>query len=89
MNLKYLINKFLIFLHLRSDVGFTKLMYRGLPIILRDDFPKNKIAFINEKNRKIKVLDIKTGKLVKLEMPFNFDRTEEEINWLNSPKILK
>jgi hypothetical protein len=66
-----ILDKVLIFLHLKKrELGFTKLMYRGLPVILRDDFPANKIGFLNDKTGKMKVLDIKTGKVTKLEMPF-------------------
>jgi hypothetical protein len=47
--------------------GFTKLTYRGLPIILKDDFPNNEIGFFNENTGKMKMLNIKTGKVMKVD----------------------
>ena len=40
-------------------------MYRGKPVILRDDIPDNIMGFINEKTSLVRILNWKTGKVSK------------------------
>ena len=61
--IKNLIHRLLVKLHLREDYGFTRLMYRGKPVILRDDMPDNRVGFINEKTARVRILNWKTGKV--------------------------
>ncbi len=63
-----ILHKILVFLRLRK-AGYYRLTFRGLPVILRDDFPKNKVGFLNERTGIMQVLDIKTEKIIKIKMP--------------------
>lgn len=64
--MKNFIHKLFVFLHLKEDYGFTRLMYRGIPIVEREDMPTNKIGFINEETARVRILNWKTGKFGKL-----------------------
>ena len=66
MNIKNLIHRVLVWLHLKEDYGFTRLTFRGKPIILRDDMPVDNLGFVNEETARVRVLNWKTGKVGKL-----------------------
>jgi hypothetical protein len=61
--MKKFINKILIFLHLKKEYGFTQLMYRGIPVIQREDFPANKIGFLNKKTGIMQIVDIESREI--------------------------
>ena len=46
--------------------GFQRLMYRGIPIVLRDDIPKNVFLF-RQKDGSWKKLNIKTQRISKIK----------------------
>ena len=65
--MKNFIYKLFTKLHLIKDgAGFTQLMYRGRPVILRDDMPPNTVGFINEKTARVRILNWRTKKIRKL-----------------------
>lgn len=74
-----IIHKLLVFIHLRSEVGFMRLMYRGLPVVLRDNIPNNKIGFIG-KDSKVRLLNWKTGKHREFKNMYAFERWIEKQN---------
>jgi len=67
--MKNFIHRLLVFLHLKEDYGFTKLMYRGVPVVLKDYMPSDPVGFINENTAKVRILNWKTQKIGK-EMTF-------------------
>lgn len=64
--IKYLLNgNFWAFLHYKK-LGFTKLTYRGVPIILRKNMRDN-IILSHKKDDSWMKLNIKTGKITTLK----------------------
>ena len=64
--IRNLIYKIKVKLGLISPAGFTKLYYRGLPVIQRDDMPNGTVGFINENTARVRLMNWKTGKVNKL-----------------------
>lgn len=81
--MKNLIHKLLVFLHLKEDYGFTRLTYRGMPVIMNDNMPDDHVGFMNEKTATVKILNWKTGKLSK---PMTF---KQFYAWLDKKKVKK
>ena len=46
----------------KGTPGFTRLMYRGLPVIQRDDMPVDQVGFIDRDKSRVRLLNWKTGK---------------------------
>jgi hypothetical protein len=65
INLKNTFNKLLIKLHLKKAY-WSGLSYKGIPIILRDDVPPNKL-YIGQPDGTYYVVDINTMKTKKVE----------------------
>jgi len=65
MKIKNLFYRLMVRLGIYKERGFTQLMYRGVPIVQREDMPDNEIGFFDERSGKFKTLNIKTGKVTK------------------------
>jgi hypothetical protein len=66
---KKILYKLMVKLGLKSEPGFTKLFYRGIPVIEKEYMPNDRVGFINENTAKVRILNWKTGKVGK-EMTF-------------------
>lgn len=78
-----MVHELLVFLHQKKDPGFTRLTYRGLPVIKNNDMPDDHVGFINEETATVKILNWKTGKLSK---PMTFTQFHA---WIDKKKVKK
>jgi hypothetical protein len=72
----------LLLIKLGITKGFTRLEYRGIPVIVREDVPENIVYFssndkpiveFNIKTEKVKKLSKKQSDLIKQRFIFDFD----------------
>lgn len=47
----------------KKEKGYKRLEYNGIPVLIREWFPENKIGFYNDKKEEMTIIDIETGEV--------------------------